>query len=249
MITIKKGIVLAAGMGSRFAPITKVIPKPMLPIGNRPVLDWIIDELRESGVEEIALVVGHRKELIEDYYRDDPRIRFLVQDHPGGTAAALHLARAFADGQPLAVCLGDEIVTGEIPCIRQLIRIFHEEGADMVTGVERTTEDKIKAFNSLITGEIRNGILPLQGMVEKPQNNPPSLLTSIGRYVFSPSIFKALDRLDYSSTSEVYATSAYDLLIHEGRAFGYEFQGKRWDIGTVPGWIEANGVLGLQGIR
>jgi UTP--glucose-1-phosphate uridylyltransferase len=243
---IKKAVILAAGLGKRFEPITRVIPKPMLPIGNKPTLDFIIQELLDSGIEQILIVVGHRRELIEEYYRGREEIQFVVQTHLNGTAPAMLLAEEFVNQEAFAMCLSDEIVESIVPCTKQLIDVFLEYKASMVTAIEETIEEKIHSYNSVSMSEFQGNVARLFSIVEKPEGESPSLFTSIGRYVIAPEIFDWIRTLKGEETKELYLTEAFNLMMRNKDAYGLRFEGKRWDIGTKEGWIETNVRLGLK---
>ncbi|QGQ95326.1 hypothetical protein EHS13_10745 [Paenibacillus psychroresistens] len=242
---IKKAVILAAGMGKRFQPITRVIPKPMLPIGNKPTLDFIIKELIDSGIEQILIVVGHRKEMIEEYYRDRVEIEFVIQNNLNGTAPAVLLAEDFVNGEAFALCLSDEIVESIVPCTKQLMDVYTRNNASMVTAIEETTAVKIHSYNSVNMTEKQGNIAKISSIIEKPQGSSPSLFTSIGRYIIAPEIFNIIKSLKLEETRELYLTEAFNLLLKDNAAYGLFFEGKRWDIGTKEGWIETNVRLGL----
>jgi UTP--glucose-1-phosphate uridylyltransferase len=243
---IKKAVILAAGMGKRFQPITRVIPKPMLPIGNKPALDFIIQELLESGIDQILIVVGHRKEIIQEYYQGRIDIQFVVQNNLNGTAPAVLLAEEFVNKEAFALCLSDEIVESIVPCTKQLIDVFIEYNASMVTAIEETTEEKIHTYNAVVMGETQGMVSKLISIIEKPQGAYPSLFTSIGRYVIAPEIFNLIRSLKVEQSRELYLTEAFNLMLEDNDSYGLCFEGSRWDIGTKEGWIETNVRLGLS---
>lgn len=243
---IRKAVILAAGLGNRFQPITRVIPKPMLPIGNKPTLDYIIQELIESGIEQILIVVGHRKELIQEYYQGSAGVCFVEQKVLNGTAPAVLLAEEFVNNEPFGLCLSDEIVESLVPCMKQLIDVFIQRKASMVTGIEETTMEKIHTYNSLEMGETENKLSKLISIIEKPQGASPSLFTSIGRYVIAPTIFDVIKSIKFEENREAYLTEAFNLMMKDNKVYGLCFEGKRWDIGTKEGWIETNVRLGLR---
>jgi len=245
MKMIKKAVILAAGLGKRFEPITRVIPKPMLPIGNKPTLDFIIQELKDSGIEQILIVVGHRKEIIEEYYQGRSEIQFVVQNSLNGTAPAILLAEEFVNQEAFALCLSDEIVESIVPCTKQIMEVFMEYNASMVMAIEETTEAKIHSYNSVIMGEARGKVAQLISILEKPQGESLSLFTSIGRYIIAPKIFNLIKSLKIEEAKELYLTEAFNLLLKDNDSYGLCFEGKRWDIGTKEGWIETNVRLGL----
>jgi UTP--glucose-1-phosphate uridylyltransferase len=242
---INKAVILAAGRGKRFLPITRVIPKPMLPIGNKPTLDYIIKELIESGIEQILIVVGHRKEMIEDYYHGSKEIQFVVQSTLNGTAPAMLLAEKFVNKEAFALCLSDEIIESIVPCTKQLMDVFMEYKASMVTAIEETTAEKIHSYNSVNMSDRQGNVAKISSMEEKPQGSSPSLFTSIGRYIIAPEIFNLIRSLKIEEAREQYLTDAFNLLVKDNAAYGLFFEGKRWDIGTKESWIETNVSLGL----
>jgi UTP--glucose-1-phosphate uridylyltransferase len=243
---IKKAVILAAGLGKRFEPITRVIPKPMLPIGNKPTLDYIIDELIASGIEQILIVVGHKREVIQEYYQGRQEIYFIIQHQLKGTAHAVLLAEPFVNNDDFALCLSDEVIESSLPCIKQLIDVFNDKKASMVTGLEVTTEDKIHAYNSVTLNETKGNVSKLISIIEKPQGNDLSLVTSIGRYVIAPTIFNYIRTTKFAEGKEQSLTEAFHLMMMNKGVYGLFFEGKRWDIGTKEGWIETNVKLGLK---
>lgn len=250
-MSIQQAVILAAGLGSRFAPITSVIPKPMLPIGNRPTLDYVIAELRESGMERIVIVVGHRREIIETYYRGHPNLQFVVQDRLNGTALALYLAKEHLQPAPFALCYSDEVMACDPPCMRQLIDVFNRLGtADVVTGIEAVTEAQIRMYNSVAFRQLEEKVVQLTDILEKPQAAYPSAYTSIGRYVCSYRVMEQLDamNLDGGDGDEVYVTDVLRELMAMGQVYGVNYEGKRWDTGTKEGWLETNIALRDQQI-
>jgi UTP--glucose-1-phosphate uridylyltransferase len=242
---IKKAVVLAAGLGKRFQPITRIIPKPMLPIGNKPTLDYIIQELLDSGIEQILIVVGHRKEIIEEYYQGAAEVYFVEQKVLNGTAPAVLLAEKFVKDEAFALCLSDEIIESNIPCMKQLIDVFVQYKAAMVTGIEETTIEKIHSYNAVEMGETEDMVSRLISIIEKPQGAVPSLFTSIGRYVIDPSIFNVIRSIKLEEGRETYLTEAFNLMMQDNEVYGLCYEGKRWDIGTKEGWIATNVRLGL----
>ncbi|MGG1550353.1 sugar phosphate nucleotidyltransferase [Paenibacillus ferrarius] len=241
---VQQAVILAAGLGSRFAPITSVIPKPMLPIGNRPTLDYVIAELLESGIESVIIVVGHRKEMIEEYYREHPAVRFVVQAQLNGTAPALYQAKGLLRREPFALCYSDEVMAGDPPCMRQLIDVFNCLGtADVVTGIEAVSEAKIRMYNSVAFHEFEDKVVQLTDILEKPQGPYPSTYTAIGRYVCSYRVMEHMEAMNWDERgagNEVYVTDVLRELMGRGNIYGVKYTGKRWDTGTKEGWLDTN---------
>jgi UTP--glucose-1-phosphate uridylyltransferase len=244
---IKKAVILAAGLGTRMMPMTKAIPKAMLPVVDRPILDYIVEEARASGIEEIALVVNYRKEVIEHHYSDHPNITFIEQPNLNGTAAALLHTKAFTNNEPFALCLGDEIVKSEPPFLKQLMYQFIHNNAAMVTGIEETTLEKISAYNALqVEKTADSSLLKICNIVEKPKETPPSLYTSIGRYVVSPLIYDLLENAEHPKNGkELILTDYFAELSRKENVYGLLVNGTRYDIGSKKGWLEANISLGV----
>ncbi|RBW68177.1 UTP--glucose-1-phosphate uridylyltransferase [Bacillus taeanensis] len=244
---IKKAVILAAGLGTRMMPMTKAIPKAMLPVVDRPILDYIVDEVLTSGIEEIAIVVNYRKEVIENHYSDHPNITLIEQPDVGGTASALLQTKAFTNKEPFALCLGDEIVKSDAPFLKQLMDHFIHNNAAMVTGIEETTREKISAYNALEVEQIEaSSLLKIHTIVEKPKETPPSLYTSIGRYVVSPIIYDLLEgEKQPANSNELILTDYFAELAREKDVYGVLLNGKRYDIGSKKGWLEANIELGV----
>ncbi|GGE40489.1 UTP--glucose-1-phosphate uridylyltransferase [Pullulanibacillus camelliae] len=239
-MSIRKAVILAAGLGKRMWPMTKAVPKPLLPLIDRPIIDHIIEEARASGIEEIAVVVHFQKEVIIKHLADEQQIQIIIQPELNGTAAALKAAEAFIDHEPFALLLGDEVVQSRTPCLQQLMDVFQLDQAKLVTGVEQTTQEKISAYNTLACDEWGRQILRITEIVEKPIH-PISLYTSIGRYILSPVIFEYLpDHLLLCKRDEIPLTESFNTLVEQHLALGYLFEGRRFDLGNKKDWLYAN---------
>jgi UTP--glucose-1-phosphate uridylyltransferase len=168
-----------------------------------------------------------------------------VQNTLNGTAPAVLLTEQFVNQEAFALCLSDEVIESTVPCIRQLIEVFIELKASMVTGIEETTTEKIPAYNSVTFSETQGKVNKLISIIEKPKGAYPSLFTSIGRYVIAPVIFNLIRSLKHEANKELYLTEAFNLMMTNNDVYGLCFEGKRWDTGTKSGWIETNLRLGL----
>jgi UDP-glucose pyrophosphorylase len=244
---VKQAVILAAGMGTRLLPITRVIPKPMLPIGTRPILDFVVEELEQSHIEDIIMVVGHKRELIQEYYRDNPRVRFVVQDQINGTAPALYLTKELLRHEPFGICYADDIFDYRVPVMKQLMEQFHSLGARLVTGVEEVSRAELQIYNSLSLTSIKSDLFELHQIIEKPQDAFPSSYTSTGRFIATHELFDEIEQLKAGAGSqEIYLTEAINRLISRGEAFGFAYAGKRWDTGTKENWIRTSHALSCR---
>ncbi|MBD3921795.1 NTP transferase domain-containing protein [Paenibacillus sp. PR3] len=243
---VKQAVILAAGLGKRLHPITKVIPKPMLPIGTKPILDFVVEELEQSQIEDIIMVVGHKRELIQEYYQDNPKVRFVVQDQINGTAPALYLAKELLRKEPFGICYADDIFDYTIPVMKQLIDHHHSLGARLVTGVEEVSRAELQIYNSLSVKSIKPDLFELHQIIEKPQDDYPSNYTSTGRFIATHELFDEIEQLRSDEGAEIYLTEAINRLISRGNAYGVAYEGKRWDTGTKENWIKAINALSYK---
>lgn len=256
-----KGIILAAGYGTRFLPITKTIPKEMLPLGTRPALDFVVQEYIDSGIEEILIINSRRKKVLEDFFDREPeleacfrsegkdahldricppraRITFIRQQRMEGTGAAVMLAKGFAGSDACVLAYPDDIHFGQPPLARQLIDVYERTG-NSVLALEHMPEGDISRYG---VAEVREGSDPIQvtDLIEKP---PPgtekSRYVSIGRYLIAPDIFPALEaERDRHAGGEFYLTEAFRRVAAAGKLSGCIVQGLRYDTGEPLGYYE-----------
>ncbi len=260
-----KGIILAAGYGTRFLPITKVIPKEMLPLGTRPALDYVVEEYIQSGITDILVITSRRKKVLEDYYDREAelesvfaaqgkeaqlraisppegvRFYFVRQQRMGGTGDAVMLAREFAGDDPCVLSFPDDLHFGATPLARQLLDVFAETGNAVLALEERPTGEDISRYG--VAG-IDPDTRPLRvtGLIEKPPSGEePSRCISIGRYLLTPETFTALEE-EYRMhrQGEFYLTAAFNRLAAAGRLSGCIYEGYRLDTGEPLGYYEAN---------
>ena len=264
MKEIRKGVIPAAGLGTRFLPITKSMPKEMLPIIDKPVIHYVVEEAISSGIEDILIVTGRGKRAIEDYFDNAPELEFYLRDHkkdtmlkmvrdisslvdihyirqkePLGLGDAILRAEKHIDGEPFGVLLGDDIFKGREPCFKQLTRIF-ESFQSSIIGVEHVAREKIPDYG-IINGEaIGNKIFKLHDIIEKPSiAEAPSDIGVIGRYIFEPEIFDCIKETPLGVSNEIQLTDAIRLLLKSKNIIAYEFSGKRYDTGDKLGYIKA----------
>ena len=258
-----KGIILAAGYGTRFLPITKTIPKEMLPLGTRPAIDYVVEEFIESGIHDILIITSRRKKVMDDYFDreaeleaiferegkhdriakirpPEANIRFVRQQTMGGTGAAVLLARGFAGDDPCVLAFPDDLHFGEIALARQLIQVWERTGRSVLALEERPEGEDISRYG---VASVEAGSQPLNvtGLIEKPKTGTePSRYISIGRYLLTPDIFAALDEERKAhGTGEFFLTPAFNRLAGEGRLSGCVYSGDRLDTGEPLGYYEA----------
>lgn len=264
MKKVKKAIIPAAGLGTRFLPATKAMPKEMLPIVDRPTIEYIVEEAIQSGIEDIIIVTGKGKRAIEDYFdrnielednlmqkgkyellnkitqSSKVEIHYIRQKEPKGLGHAVWCARKFIGNEPFAVLLGDDIVQTEKPCLKQLIEQYDETQSSIV-GVERVTEEETSRYGIIDPSKIEGRRYQVQNFVEKPaQGTAPSNLAIIGRYILTPAIFEFLSQQEVGAGGEIQLTDAIQKLNKIQSVYAYEFEGKRYDIGGKLGFIRTN---------
>lgn len=271
MKRVKKAIIPAAGLGTRFLPATKAMPKEMLPIVDKPTIQYIVEEAIESGIEDIIIVTGKGKRAIEDHFDnafeleqnliDKEKfelleqvqatskmvdIHYIRQKEPKGLGHAVWCARKFIGNEPFAVLLGDDIVRAETPCLKQLINEFNRTHSSVI-GVKRVPEDQTNRYGIIDPIEQQGHSFQVKNFVEKPRlGAAPSNLAIIGRYVFTPEIFKFLEKQEIGAGGEIQLTDAIQELNQIQRVFAYEFVGKRYDVGEKLGFIETTIQFALE---
>jgi UTP--glucose-1-phosphate uridylyltransferase len=236
---IRKAVIPAAGLGRRFLPITKVIPKPMLPIVDRPTLHYLVDEAKRSGIEQIAIIVGYGRHLIQTYFSDDAQVTLIDQPEPRGSGHAVLMARSFVGDEPFAVLLGDIVIDSDPPCTRQLIDLYQQLKSP-VLAVETLKYDLLSKHNAIAYQKIDEKRLLIHHIVEKPSRDVPSTIAAIGRYIFPPEIFSVLAETPLGLNGEIQLTDAINGLLEKHRGFGLFYTGKRYDIGDKRDYVMAN---------
>ena len=258
---VKKAIIPAAGMGTRFLPATKAMPKEMLPIVDRPTIEYIVEEAILSGIEDIIIVTGKGKRAIEDHFdrnfeleqnliakgkldllekvnkSSNVNIHYIRQKEPKGLGHAIWCARKFIGNEPFAVLLGDDIVQADTPCIKQLIDQF-EVSNNSIIGVQRVPYEETNRYG--IIDPIRNEgrVYEVHQFLEKPEiGKSPSDLAIMGRYVLTPEIFKYLEIQEVGANGEIQLTDAIQKLNKIQPVYAYNFEGKRYDVGEQLGFI------------
>jgi UTP--glucose-1-phosphate uridylyltransferase len=261
MKQVKKAIIPAAGMGTRFLPATKAMPKEMLPIINKPTIQYIVEEAIEAGIEDIIIVTGKGKRAIEDHfdssYELEDRlfeagklqlleevqrsskvdIHYIRQKEPKGLGHAVWCARRFIGNEPFAVLLGDDIVTSKVPCLRQLINEYENIGRSII-GVQNVPAEETYRYGIIDPMEQRDRLYKVRRFVEKPAlGTAPSNLAIMGRYVFTPQIFEFLQLQEAGAGGEIQLTDAIQKLNEDESVYAYNFEGTRYDVGERLGYI------------
>jgi len=270
MKKVRKAIIPAAGLGTRFLPATKAMPKEMLPIVDKPTIQYIIEEAVESGIEDIIIVTGKGKRAIEDHFDysfeleenlmkkekyellekvKEPSkvdIHYIRQKEPQGLGHAVWCARKFIGDEPFAVLLGDDIVRSETPGLKQLMNQY-EETQSSVIGVQTVPDDETHRYG-IINPEDQNGRqYQVSHLVEKPpQGSAPSNLAIMGRYVLTPEIMQFLEQQEIGAGGEIQLTDAIERLNEIQRVFAYDFEGKRFDVGEKLGFLKTTLEMSLE---
>ncbi|NLJ18271.1 UTP--glucose-1-phosphate uridylyltransferase GalU [Globicatella sulfidifaciens] len=264
MAKVKKAIIPAAGLGTRFLPVTKAMPKEMLPIVDKPTIQYIVEEAVASGIEDIIIVTGKGKRAIEDHFDCAPEleqnlksknklellhkveqssnladIHYIRQKEPKGLGHAVWSARKFIGDEPFAVLLGDDIVESDVPCLKQLINQFEEKQSSII-GVQQVPGELTERYGIVDPGKrVTDRLYEVDHFVEKPPlGTAPSNLAIMGRYVFTPKIFRFLERHQIGAGGEIQLTDAIQMLNEIQRVYAYDFQGQRFDVGEQLGFIE-----------
>ncbi len=258
-----KGIILTAGYGTRFLPITKTVPKEMLPLGSRPALDYVVQEFIDSGIRDILIINSRRKKILEDYYDREPELEavftaegkaanlrkiqppdaqlyFVRQQKMEGTGAAVLLAKEFAGQDACVLAFPDDLHFGEVPLARQLVET-HEASGHSVLALEARPESEDISRYGVAAVEAGASPLKVTGLIEKPPTGQePSRYISIGRYLITPEVFQVLeDERRSHSGGEFYLTAAFHRLGQQGKLSGCAYTGERLDTGEPLGYYEA----------
>jgi UTP--glucose-1-phosphate uridylyltransferase len=268
---VKKAIIPAAGLGTRFLPATKAMPKEMLPILDKPTIQYIIEEAVASGIEDIIIVTGKGKRAIEDHFDSSPEleqnltekgklelldkvnyssklgnIHYIRQKEPKGLGHAVWCARKFIGNEPFAVLLGDDIVQSNTPCLQQLINQYEKNRASVI-GVQQVPLNETHRYG-IIDPISRNGRnYEVNNFVEKPeQGTAPSNLAIMGRYVLTPEIFNFLKKQELGAGGEIQLTDAIQKLNEIQSVFAYDFEGRRFDVGEKLGFVKTTIEFALQ---
>ncbi|WP_426786991.1 UTP--glucose-1-phosphate uridylyltransferase GalU [Staphylococcus capitis] len=263
MRQIKKAIIPAAGLGTRFLPATKAMPKEMLPILDKPTIQYIVEEASRAGIEDIIIVTGKHKRAIEDHFDNQKELEMVLEDkgktellekvqystelanifyvrqkEQKGLGHAIYSARQFIGDEPFAVLLGDDIVESDTPAIKQLMEVYEETG-NSVIGVQEAPESETHRYGIIDPLSKKERRYEVQKFVEKPeQGTAPSNLAIMGRYVLTPEIFDYLKTQKKGAGNEIQLTDAIERMNSEHQVFAYDFIGNRYDVGEKLGFVK-----------
>ena len=271
MARVRKAVVPAAGLGTRVLPITKVMPKEMLPIVDKPAIQYIVEEAVRSGIEDILIITNRGKGLIEDHFDHAPELEqrleatgkqemlreiqsishlanicFIRQKETRGLGHAVGCARSFVGNEPFAVLYGDDVILGEDPVCGQLCRAYEEYGKGVV-GMKAVTPEQIQKYSSLAVSPLRDNLYKVTDMVEKPSpDRILSLYSILGRCILPPEIFDILEHTAPGAGGEIQLTDAMTALARRDGMIGVDFVGTRYDMGNKLGILQATCEVALQ---
>ena len=263
-VKVKKAVIPAAGLGTRFLPATKAQPKEMLPIVDKQTIQYIIEEAIASGIEEILIITGRNKKCIEDHFdksvelemelekagksellelvrdiSDMVDIHYIRQKEPKGLGHAIHCAKTFVGNEPFAVLLGDDVVDSEVPCLKQLIDCYSEYKTTIL-GVQTVPESETNKYGIVDGIHIEDRVYKVKDLVEKPSvDEAPSNVAILGRYIITPQIFDILENTEPGKGGEIQLTDALKTLISQEAMYAYNFEGRRYDVGDKLGFLQA----------
>ncbi|WP_078378825.1 UTP--glucose-1-phosphate uridylyltransferase GalU [Sutcliffiella halmapala] len=272
-MNIRKAIIPAAGLGTRFLPATKAQPKEMLPIVDKPTIQYIVEEAVQSGIEDIIIVSGRGKRAIEDHFDKSyeleetlakkrkvaelealkeisnlANIHYIRQGEPLGLGHAIWCARKFIGNEPFAVMLGDDIVHASKPCLGQMMNVFDKYNASVV-GVQGVAEAEVSKYGIISTRgyDMEKNVMNVEALIEKPSiEAAPSKFAIMGRYILRPEIFAILEDLPAGSGGEIQLTDAISVLSRTQEVLAFHFEGDRYDVGDKFGFIKAQVDFALQ---
>ena len=271
MKKIRKAILPVAGFGTRFLPATKAQPKEMLPVVDKPVIQYLVEEAVASGIEEIIFVTGRGKRAIEDHFdhsfeleynlvekgkkgllKEVQKISILAnfayvrQPQPLGDGHAILCAKKLVNNEPVAILFGDDLVDSAIPCLKQLIAAY-ERYNDAVIALERVPKDEVSRYGIVDAVEVGQRTYEIKDLVEKPSiKKAPSNLAIVGKYVITPEVFNALEKTKPDKKGEIRLADALKKVLAEKPVYGYEFKGSRYDCGNKLGFLKATVDFGLK---
>ncbi|MCI8859421.1 MAG: UTP--glucose-1-phosphate uridylyltransferase GalU [Lachnospiraceae bacterium] len=264
-MNVRKAIIPAAGLGTRFLPATKAQPKEMLPIVDKPTIQYIIEEAVEAGIQDIIVVTGRNKRSIEDHFdrsieleleleksnkqemldmvreiSEMANIHYIRQKEPRGLGHAILAAQHFIGDEPFAVLLGDDVVVSKQPCLGQMLDIFREYQTSIL-GVQTVEHEVVDKYGIIAGKQVDDRVYKVNDMVEKPSlEEAPSNVAVLGRYIITPEIFRFLETQDAGKGGEIQLTDALRRLAKEQAMYAYDFKGRRYDVGSKTGFIQAN---------
>ena len=268
---IRKAVIPVAGLGTRFLPATKTVPKELLPIVDIPAIQYVVQEAVDSGISEVIFVTGRGKDSIEDHFDEIPELEQVLEERgqkeavqnlrqiaamievvsvrqkkPLGLGHAVFCARDLVGDEPFAVLLSDDLIEAPVPCLRQLMEIFAEK-RESVLALRRVPEDQVRRYGIVQGKQLTKGLYEVENMMEKPQpHETPSRLAIIGRYILRPEIFSLLENVTPGKGGEIQLTDGISQLARQRKVYGYEFEGEHYDIGDKFGFVRATVAYALK---
>ena len=268
---IRKAVIPVAGLGTRFLPATKTVPKELLPIVDIPAIQYVVQEAVDSGISEVIFVTGRGKDSIEDHFDEIPELEQVLEERgqkeavqnlrqiaamievvsvrqkkPLGLGHAVFCARDLVGDEPFAVLLSDDLIEAPVPCMRQLMEIFAEKG-ESVLALRRVPDDQVRRYGIVQGKQLTKGLYEVENMMEKPQpHETPSRLAIIGRYILRPEIFSLLENVTPGKGGEIQLTDGISQLARQKKVYGYEFEGEHYDIGDKFGFVRATVAYALK---
>jgi UTP--glucose-1-phosphate uridylyltransferase len=271
---IKKAVIPVAGLGTRFLPATKTVPKELLPIVDIPAIQYVVQEAVESGITEVIFVTGRGKDSIEDHFDEAPELELVLEERgqremvetlrriskmtevvsvrqkrPLGLGHAILCARDLVGEEPFAVLLSDDLIDAAVPCLQQLLKVFAEKD-DSVIALRRVPEQEVQRYGIVDGTELSQRLYEVKEMVEKPRpSEAPSQLAIIGRYILRPEIFSILENIAPGRGGEIQLTDGISQLARQKKVYGYEFEGNHYDIGDKMGFVRATVAYALKRVE
>ncbi len=269
---VTKAVFPVAGMGTRFLPATKSIPKEIMTLVDRPLIQYAIDEARSAGIKDFIFVTSRGKSALEDYFDHSPEletalkragktdllevlkstnmdsgaIAYVRQNRAMGLGHAVWCARKLVGDEPFAVLLPDDVIAAEKPCLQQMVEAYAETGGNMVAAME-VSPQRISSYGVLDVDQDNGNVVRAKGLVEKPKSeDAPSNLAVIGRYILSPKIMTNLNKMKQGAGGEIQLTDAIAEEAASGQVFGFRFRGQRYDCGSKAGFLQATVAFGLS---
>lgn len=261
---IRKAIIPAAGFGTRFLPATKSVPKEMMPVVDKPAIQYVVEEAVASGIEDILIITSRHKKSIEDYFDANPElelalekgnkidllneikdvnnlanIHYIRQREAKGLGHAVACAKTFVGNEPFAIILPDDLIYSEIPCLKQMTDLF-DKYQTSILGVQRVDYDKVNKYGIVTGKQLSENLYKVDGMVEKPPiDKAPTNIAIVGRYIVTPKIFDILENSKPGALGEIQLTDGLLQLLETQDMYAYVFDGKRYDTGNKKGYLEA----------
>jgi UTP--glucose-1-phosphate uridylyltransferase len=268
---IRKAVMIAAGYGTRFLPVTRSQPKEMLPLVDKPLIQYGVEEAINTGIEQVIFVTARGKHSMEDYFDncfelesflerkgDKERLRqmrelsgmvnicYIRQKEQLGLGHAILTVKDIVGNEPFAVILPDDIIDSKVPTLKSMIDIYEEYGAGVIA-VEKISDEDTRKYGVIKPKQLAAGVYEILSLVEKPEpEQAPSRLGIVGRYVLTPEIFEAIKVTPPGTDNEIQITDAMQILLKKQKLYAYELEGIRYDAGSPPGWLKANIALALK---